>query len=142
MAGILEALSRRANYTNLHCPLSDLQLEKVPRENSNDGDPVWMGDTIYFLSDRTGRSRSLPTTPNPDCEAVGEQWLRLKSVNAGRMFLSTNNSAEFICLTENQQIEHVNIQIAADLPRLARIGLKSATNSKCWISPTGARAVF
>jgi len=34
--------------------LNDLQLEKVPRENSNDDDPVWMGDTIYFLSDRNG----------------------------------------------------------------------------------------
>lgn len=40
--------------------LSDLQLEKVPRakvelENSNDDDPVWVGDTVYFLSDRKDR---------------------------------------------------------------------------------------
>src|ERR1700692_1610192 len=34
--------------------LSDLQLEKVTRENSNDDDPVWVGDTVYFLSDRKG----------------------------------------------------------------------------------------
>src|SRR6201997_1113663 len=34
--------------------LSDLQREIVPRENSNDDDPVWVGDTVYFLSDRKG----------------------------------------------------------------------------------------
>ena len=27
-------------------------LEKVPRENSNDTDPMWIGDSVYFLSDR------------------------------------------------------------------------------------------
>src|SRR5713226_8895240 len=34
--------------------LSDLALEKVPRENSNDEHPVWFGDKVYFLSDRSG----------------------------------------------------------------------------------------
>jgi tricorn protease len=38
--------------------LSDLAVEKVPRENSNDSYPVWFGDTVYFLSDRNG-----PVTP-------------------------------------------------------------------------------
>src|SRR5579885_39097 len=32
--------------------LKDLQLTKVPRENSNDFSPVWFGNTVYFLSDR------------------------------------------------------------------------------------------
>ena len=32
--------------------LDDLSLEKLPWEDSNDGQPVWIGDTIYFLSDR------------------------------------------------------------------------------------------
>ena len=30
---------------------------RIPRENSNDFNPMWVGDTIYFLSDRNG-----PTT--------------------------------------------------------------------------------
>src|SRR2546429_1925783 len=34
--------------------LSDLALEKVSREDSNDKHPVWFGDTVYFLSDRSG----------------------------------------------------------------------------------------
>ena len=32
--------------------LDDYDLEKISRENSNDTDPMWMGDTVYFISDR------------------------------------------------------------------------------------------
>jgi tricorn protease len=35
--------------------LSDSTVEaKIPRDNSNDFNPMWIGDTIYFLSDRAG----------------------------------------------------------------------------------------
>ena len=35
--------------------LADSSIEAtIPRENSNDFDPMWVGDTIYFLSDRNG----------------------------------------------------------------------------------------
>ena len=34
--------------------LADLGIEKVPRDNSNDFNPMWVGDTVYFLSDRNG----------------------------------------------------------------------------------------
>ena len=34
--------------------LTDSRIEKVPRENSNDFNPMWVGETVYFLSDRTG----------------------------------------------------------------------------------------
>ena len=32
--------------------LADHAVEKLPWRNSNDGDPMWVGNTIYFLSDR------------------------------------------------------------------------------------------
>ena len=34
--------------------LKTLDLVKVPRDNSNDSSPVWVGSTVYFLSDRNG----------------------------------------------------------------------------------------
>ena len=32
--------------------LSNSKIEKVPRNNSNDFNPMWIGDKVYFLSDR------------------------------------------------------------------------------------------
>src|SRR5207248_10471455 len=29
-------------------------LARIPRHNSNDFDPMWVGDKLYFLSDRNG----------------------------------------------------------------------------------------
>ena len=34
--------------------LADSHVEKIPRENSNDRNPLWVGGTVYFLSDRAG----------------------------------------------------------------------------------------
>jgi tricorn protease len=34
--------------------LADSAIEKVPRDNSNDSDAMWIGDRLYFLSDRNG----------------------------------------------------------------------------------------
>src|SRR4029453_3260294 len=35
--------------------LRDSSVTKIPREGSNDRAPMWVGDTVYFLSDRAGR---------------------------------------------------------------------------------------
>ena len=32
--------------------LADSSIVKVPRDNSNDRNPLWIGDKVYFLSDR------------------------------------------------------------------------------------------
>jgi tricorn protease len=34
--------------------LSDSKIEKIPRTDSNDFEPMWVGDKVYFLSDREG----------------------------------------------------------------------------------------
>lgn len=40
-------------------------IEKVPRENSNDFDPMWIDNRIYFLSDRNGPVTLFATTSHP-----------------------------------------------------------------------------
>lgn len=34
--------------------LADSSVLRIPRENSNDRNPIWVGDKVYFLSDRGG----------------------------------------------------------------------------------------
>ena len=34
--------------------LSTLDVEKIPRDKSNDTDPIWIGENVYFTSDRNG----------------------------------------------------------------------------------------
>ncbi len=34
--------------------LTDLSVTEIPRNNSNDQDPMWIGESVYFLSDRNG----------------------------------------------------------------------------------------
>src|SRR5207302_4379287 len=34
--------------------LADSSIEKLPRPDSNDFNPMWVGDRVYFLSDRDG----------------------------------------------------------------------------------------
>ena len=65
--------------------LDDLKLEKIPRQNSNDDDPVWFGDTVYFLSDRNG-SVSLfayDTKSKAVKQVVENKGLDFKSLSAG-----------------------------------------------------------
>ncbi len=38
--------------------LKTLDLVKVPRDNSNDSDPVWVGTSVYFLSDRSSDGKN------------------------------------------------------------------------------------
>ena len=51
---LLEALSRRPASYLWMVNLADLTTVKMPRTDSNDIYPMWIGDKIYFLSDRNG----------------------------------------------------------------------------------------
>ena len=42
--------------------LADLSTVKIPRTDSNDIDPMWIGDKIYFLSDRNGPDDAVSAT--------------------------------------------------------------------------------
>ena len=65
--------------------LSDLQLEKIPRENSNDDEPVWIGDTVYFLSDRKGSVTifAYDTKTKNVKQVLDNKGLDVKSLSAG-----------------------------------------------------------
>ena len=126
--------------------LADLSTEKIPRTDSNDINPMWIGDKIYFLSDRNGPMtlfRYDPSTksvteliknPGPD--------IRYASAGPGAIVYEQFGQIEIYDLA-NGKTRPVLIEIAADLtevrPRVQGVE-KEIRQGR--ISPTGVRAVF
>ena len=99
--------------------LRDLQLEKIPRENSNDSSPVWMGDTIYFLSDRKGPVTifSYDTKSKTVKEVLPNKGLDLKSLTGGPDVLAYEQFGGVYTLDpKTGKSQQVNITIAGDMP--------------------------
>src|SRR5580698_3552605 len=121
-----------------------LDLEKIPRENSNDSSPVWSGSTVYFLSDRNGPVSlfSYDTGTKQVQQAVANQGFDLKTVSAGpgALVYEQFGSLHLYDLATHQ--EHaVPVTVRGDLSRLAphlgKVVAKEVQNIA--VSPTGAR---
>jgi tricorn protease len=127
--------------------LSDSSIEKLPRENSNDFDPMWIGQTIYFLSDRNG-SVSLfayDTTTKTVKQVVDNNGLDLKSASAGAGAIAYEQFGTiYLYDTTSHSSKKLDITVAGDLaevrPRFMKIEPRRISNAA--LSPTGARAVF
>lgn len=126
--------------------LSDLALERVPRENSNDAHPVWLGDTVYFLSDRNGPVAlfAYDTKTKAVKPLVENKGLDFKALSAGPDALVYEQfGAIYLCDPAGGKTRMVNVTIAGDLPATRAHFEKAAEKiSNAAISPAGARAVF
>ncbi|MBX3276744.1 MAG: PD40 domain-containing protein [Acidobacteria bacterium] len=126
--------------------LSDSSIEKLPRENSNDFDPMWIGDRVFFLSDRNGPITlfAYDTKTKSVTPAIANNGLDIKSASAGpdaivyEQFGSIN-----LYDLKSGRTRKINVTINADVltvrPRYEKVAQRL---SNAAISPTGARAVF
>jgi tricorn protease len=126
--------------------LSDLKLEKVPRENSNDSNPVWFGDTVYFLSDRNGSVTlfAYDTKAKTVKQIVENKGLDMKSLSAGPDALVYEQFGGIYLFEPSiGSSTKVSVRVSGDLPatrpHYEKVGEKILNAG---ISPTGARAVF
>jgi tricorn protease len=133
--------------------LKTLDLQKVPRENSNDSNPVWVGNSIYFLSDRdsTGKNNGPVTLYRYDTvkkevtQVVSNTGYDLKSLQAGPGGLVYEQFGSIHILdTATNADKTVSIQVHGELASLAphRVNLTPDEIQNAALSPTGARAVF
>jgi tricorn protease len=126
--------------------LSDLHLDKLPRENSNDANPVWVGDTVYFLSDRNGPVTifAYDVKSKQVKQVLENKGLDVKSISAGPDALVYEQFGGIYTLdTKSGKAERVSIHVAGDLPATRPHWENAADKiSNSGISPTGARAVF
>ena len=131
--------------------LKTLDLVKVPRENSNDSDPVWIGNDVYFLSDRGKSGPGLislfryDTASKEVTQAAPNSTFDLKSVQAGPgglVYEQFGSIHFFDSATSDDKV--VPIQIHGELPNLTPhlAGIPPEEIQNANLSPAGARAVF
>lgn len=119
---------------------------EIPHENASDTFPCWVGDAIYFLSDRAGTMNlfryDLATRAvkqqtfheDFDARSLTSGAGRLAYEQGGRLHLFEPGTAATTTLS---------IAIAADLPETRPRYVKAAPSIEhCGLSPSGTRAVF
>ncbi|MEK6322541.1 MAG: PDZ domain-containing protein [Acidobacteriota bacterium] len=126
--------------------LSDSSIEKLPRDNSNDSNPMWAGNRIYFLSDRSGPVTlfAYDTATRKITQLVRNDALDIKSASAGpgAIVYEQFGSLHLYDLDSGKE-KKLNISIAGDLAGVRSRFVKVARNiTAAGLSPTGARAVF
>jgi tricorn protease len=126
--------------------LSDSSWTAIPRDNSNDFNPLWIGDRVFFLSDRNGPMSLLSYD-------IKNKSIKVELKNDGLDFKSASAGPDSIVIEQFGAIwlydlksgsaHKVDIHISGDLPQLRphfiNVGNRIANAD---ISPTGARAVF
>ena len=126
--------------------LSDSSVEKVPRRDSNDSTPMWVGDKVYFLSDRDGPVNLYvyDTKSKQVSAAVASNGADIKAASAGpdAIVYEQFGSIHLFDPATGQE-RRVPIQVTGDFPAVRPHYLKVADKvESANLSPTGARAVF
>ncbi len=126
--------------------LSDSSVVEIPRQNSNDSDPMWIGNEVYFLSDRDRvvTLYAYDVATKKVRRVIENSTLDYKSASAGpgAIVLEKFGGVQLYDVKSKKLVD-VPITVAADIsevrPRWEKAG--GALRSYA-LSPTGRRAVF
>ncbi|MGB9428610.1 MAG: PDZ domain-containing protein [Gammaproteobacteria bacterium] len=126
--------------------LSDSSVVKIPRDNSNDRNPMWVGSTVYFLSDRDGPVTlfAYDTQSGQVTKLLDNSGFDIDSAAAGPgAIVYSQMGALYLFNLTTHVSTPVTLHVAGDMPQLAPHFVKVAKEIlNAGISPTGARAVF
>lgn len=126
----------------------DLKTIKIPQPDGgcNDWNPMWTGNTIYFLSDRNGEFNLFSYQPETReiTQLTQHKNFPVNSANAhGNKIVFEQAGKLHIYNTETNKTTAVKIGIAAELLELRERFVKGAGEIRSAnLSPSGSRAVF
>ena len=123
---------------------TDFDLETTPWEGSMDTDPVYVGDELYFLSDRDWAVNLYRYRAGQLEQVTTERDFDIKNLSAGGGVL-VYEMGGYIYLYDPQKgsAQQVNITLRGDLPwRRPHWEDVGESLSNAALSPTGKRAVF
>ena len=126
--------------------LADNSVQKLPWTNSNDSFPMWVGNTIYFLSDRnhTVNLFAYRTDTKQLTQVSHHDDFDVMTASAGPDAV-VYEQAGYIYLvdTKSGKSQKLDIEVTGDLP-WARPQFKKVASMirNATLSPTGTRAAF
>ncbi|HEX6045970.1 MAG TPA: PDZ domain-containing protein [Pyrinomonadaceae bacterium] len=126
--------------------LADNSVEKLPWTNSNDSEPMWIGNTIYFLSDRNHTTNlfSYRTDTKQVNQLTQHNDFDIMTASAGGDAI-VYEQAGYIYLVDAKsgKSTRLNIEATGDLP-WARPQFKKVVSMirNSALSATGVRAAF
>ena len=126
--------------------LADYAVEQLPWTNSNDTTPMWVGNTVYFLSDRnhTVNLFAYRVDTKTLSQVSRHEDFDIMSASAGPDAI-VYEQAGYIHLvdTKSGQPRQLAIDVSGDLP-WARPQFKKVASMirNATLSPTGVRAAF
>jgi tricorn protease len=126
--------------------LADYSVEKLPWNNSNDTEPMWIGNTIYFLSDRnhTVNLFSYRTDTKQLTQLTQHDDFDIMTASAGADAI-VYEQAGYIYLVDAKsgKSTRLNIEATGDLPWTRPQFKKVASMIRNYtLSATGVRAAF
>lgn len=128
--------------------LETLESKNITNDNANDGQPMWSGNTIYFMSDRGSNQRSniwAYDTRNGNFHQVTSfNDFDVKYPSAGPTdIVFQAGSRMYLLDIATEKTREVDVKLVTDRaslrPRVENVG-NSLTSAD--ISPTGKRALF
>jgi tricorn protease len=130
--------------------LSDSHVTKVPRTDSNDRFPMWVGDTVYFVSDRNGPYTLFAYDTKQGGSGVRELvhnpdgfGIRSASAGPGAIVYEQLDGLHVLDLASGGS-RAVPVTITADLPQVRPHfeHVRTPQVLSVALSPTGKRALF
>ncbi|HKQ77433.1 MAG TPA: protease, partial [Blastocatellia bacterium] len=126
--------------------LANSQVESLPRDDSTNRDPMWIGDQIYFISDRTGTANlfSFDTKTKKTAQLTRFEKYDIKSASTGgdAIVLAQDGAIHLYDLKSNQTRIvpiRVNYDSAETKPRPVKA---SRYIREFAISPSGTHALL
>lgn len=125
---------------------ADNSVEKLPWTNSNDSYPMWIGNTIYFISDRdfTSNLFAYQIDTKKLTKLTNHEDFDIMNASAGSDAVVYEQAGYIHLLdTKTGKGKQLNIEVAGDLP-WTRTQFKKADNMirNAALSPGGVRAAF
>ena len=130
------------------CSLTDYSILKIPqpKEGCNDADPMWLGEKLYFLSDRNGEfnlfSYDINRKEITQVTDFNEFPVSKASSGNDRIIFEQEGYLHIFDAKLNSE-KKLTVGIAADLLELRPRFVQGSRNIRSVnISPTGSRVVF